>query len=92
MKVMLWHWGRRGGGPHYTLELARELRKLDDLEIHLSLSRQSEFGRIRALAAGFTSILTTSSRPDSPWCAFRESAMISGGILQRTISKWLCAP
>lgn len=42
MKVMLWHWGRRGGGPHYTLELARELRRLDGFEIHLSLSRQSE--------------------------------------------------
>lgn len=42
MKVMLWHWGRRGGGPHYTLELARELRRLDGFEVHLSLSRQSE--------------------------------------------------
>ena len=39
---MLWHWGHRGGGPRYTLELARALAKRPDIEMHLSLSRQSE--------------------------------------------------
>lgn len=39
---MLWYWGRRGGGPRYTFEIARELCKRDDIEVHLSLSRQSE--------------------------------------------------
>lgn len=42
LKVLIWHWGRRGGGPRYTLELARVLAARDDMEIHLSLSRQSE--------------------------------------------------
>lgn len=42
MKVLLWHWGRRGGGPRYTLELARVLAARDDMDIHISLSRQSE--------------------------------------------------
>lgn len=42
LKVLIWHWGRRGGGPRYTLELARALAVRDDMEIHLSLSRQSE--------------------------------------------------
>ncbi|MBC07609.1 glycosyltransferase family 4 protein [Thalassospira sp.] len=42
MKVLIWHWGRRGGGPKYTLELSKELAKIDQLELHLSLSRQSE--------------------------------------------------
>jgi glycosyltransferase involved in cell wall biosynthesis len=42
LKVLIWHWGRRGGGPRYTLELARVLAKRDDMDIHLSLSRQSE--------------------------------------------------
>ncbi|TDR76716.1 glycosyltransferase family 4 protein [Paludibacterium purpuratum] len=42
LKVLLWHWGRRGGGPRYTLELARELAKDDSLSLHLSLSRQCE--------------------------------------------------
>lgn len=42
MKVLIWFWGRRGGGPRYTLELARVLSARNDVEIHLSLSRQSE--------------------------------------------------
>jgi len=42
MRVLIWHWGRRGGGPKYTLELSKELAKIEQLEVHLSLSRQSE--------------------------------------------------
>ncbi len=41
-KILLWHWGRRGGGPRYTLELARALAARGDVETHLSWSRQSE--------------------------------------------------
>lgn len=41
-KVLLWHWGRRGGGPRYTLELARVLAARTDMDVFLSLSRQSE--------------------------------------------------
>ena len=42
LRVLIWHWGRRGGGPRYSLELARVLSARDDMDIHLSLSRQSE--------------------------------------------------
>jgi glycosyltransferase involved in cell wall biosynthesis len=42
LKVLIWHWGRRGGGPRYSLELARVLSARDDMDIYLSLSRQSE--------------------------------------------------
>lgn len=49
-RVLLWHWGRRGGGPRYTFELARALAALGEFEVHLSLSRQSEiFGDFEAL-------------------------------------------
>ena len=41
-RVLIWHWGRRGGGPRYTLELARVLAGHQELEIYLSLSRQCE--------------------------------------------------
>lgn len=65
LRVLLWHWGRRGGGPRYTLELARVLAGRDDLEIFLSLSRQSEmyaeFGSIPA--AGRFDIDTYTSLP-----------------------------
>lgn len=42
LKVLVWHWGRRGGGPRYTLELARVLAVRADMDVFLSLSRQSE--------------------------------------------------
>ena len=46
----MWHWGRRGGGPNYTHELASALAGHDNLRVHLSLSRQSEcFSRSAAL-------------------------------------------
>jgi len=41
-KVLIWHWGRRGGGVRYTYELVRELKKHPELELHLSLSRQGD--------------------------------------------------
>ena len=42
-RILLWHWGRHGGGPRYTYELARALARRDDVILHLSYSRQSEF-------------------------------------------------
>lgn len=42
MKLLLWHWGRRGAGPRFTLELARVLSAHPEHQILLSLSRQSE--------------------------------------------------
>ena len=42
LKVLILHWGRRGGGPRYTLELSRVLSMRDDIAIYLSLSCQSE--------------------------------------------------
>ncbi|MCB2228214.1 MAG: glycosyltransferase family 4 protein [Desulfarculaceae bacterium] len=45
MKLLLWHWGRRGGGPMYTYEMAKAMAALPSLEVYLSLSRQSELWR-----------------------------------------------
>lgn len=41
LKILIWFWGRRGGGPRYTLELARVLAARSDMEVFLSMSRQS---------------------------------------------------
>lgn len=41
-KILIWHWGRRGGGPRYTLELAKVLAAHPDFEVHLSVSKQCE--------------------------------------------------
>lgn len=42
LNILIWFWGRRGGGPRYTLELARVLAKRNELNVYLSVSRQSE--------------------------------------------------
>jgi glycosyltransferase involved in cell wall biosynthesis len=42
MRVLLWYWGRHGGGVSYTWHLARALAAEPGLEVSLSLSRQNE--------------------------------------------------
>jgi glycosyltransferase involved in cell wall biosynthesis len=39
---VLWHLGRRGGGPRYTLELARSLKERGNVPVSLILSAQSD--------------------------------------------------
>jgi len=41
-RVLLWQWQRRGGGPKYTVELARALAARGRVELALSVSRQAE--------------------------------------------------
>lgn len=40
--MLVWYWGRRGGGPRYTLELMRALCERRDLALTVSLSRGNE--------------------------------------------------
>ncbi len=42
LPLLLWHLGRRGGGPRYLLELARSLAARDDVRLSVALSAQSE--------------------------------------------------
>jgi glycosyltransferase involved in cell wall biosynthesis len=42
MKMLVWYWGRRGGGPRYALELARALAERADIELSVSLSSGNE--------------------------------------------------
>jgi glycosyltransferase involved in cell wall biosynthesis len=39
MRLLLWYWGRRGGGAQFTLELARALSRHPDVQLALSVSR-----------------------------------------------------
>lgn len=64
--ILLWHWGRRGGGPRYTLELTKALKENEALNIHLSLSRQSEiFGECAELSLPSFNIDTYSDLPSA---------------------------
>lgn len=40
--MLVWYWGRRGGLPKFTLELVQALQRRGEVELYLSLSRQSE--------------------------------------------------
>ncbi len=42
MNILLWYWGKRGGGAKYTLEIAKTLAKLSDVKLNISLSKQNE--------------------------------------------------
>ena len=42
MRVLVWQWGRRGGGPRYAVELAEAIGQMPGCEVLLSLSRQAE--------------------------------------------------
>ena len=64
--ILLWHWGRRGGGPRYTLELARALIEAGKVNVHLSLSRQSEiFDEFSALSTSSCHVDTYHDLPSA---------------------------
>ena len=42
MRVLVWHWGRRGGGPRYAVELAEGLRQQPGVQVWLSLAARAE--------------------------------------------------
>lgn len=73
LRLMLWHWGRHGGGPRYTFELARALKELPDVEPHLSISRQCE------IADGFRALglptFWVDTYTDMPSCLFRSACL-----------------
>jgi glycosyltransferase involved in cell wall biosynthesis len=64
--VLIWHWGRRGGGVRYTYELVRELRNEPGLNLHLSLSKQGDiFADLNALGLPAFNIDTYCSVPSA---------------------------
>lgn len=68
IRVLVWCWGRRGGGPRYTFEIARALAKLSSLDVHTSLSRQSElFAKTKALRLPGLDIDTYSGAFSGMW-------------------------
>ncbi len=86
LPILLWHLGRRGGGPRYTYELARALLERDDVLPHLALSRQSELHAASlALGVPTTSIDTYQSLPGFLTGFARLPAI--GARLRRTVEQ-----
>lgn len=71
--VLVWYWGRRGGGARYTLELTRALSASTDLALHVSFSRQCEiFSELASLRLPGWHIDTYL---DAPSAAFRSLSL-----------------
>jgi glycosyltransferase involved in cell wall biosynthesis len=59
MRILLWYWGRRGGGAQFTLGLASELAGRPGIGLSLSLSAQGELvDGFRALGAPIDMVQT----------------------------------
>lgn len=84
LRLLLWHWGRRGGGPRYTMELARALASRDDLALHLSLSRQSELFAETALLGSPSHHIDTY---DSPLAFALRSGQLP--LIRRRFARYL---
>lgn len=75
MKILVWHWGRRGAGPLVAIRLAEAINSLPGHAASLSLAAGAE------ILAG----------PDAPVCTWLEPtyASTAGFVLQRAISPFL---
>ncbi len=63
MKLLLWYWGRRGGGAQFTLGLAQALARRKDVALTLALSAQNELlDGFRALGAELRLVNTFTDR------------------------------
>jgi glycosyltransferase involved in cell wall biosynthesis len=61
MRVLLWYWGRRGGGAQFALGLARALAAREGVALRLSLSAQAELlPEFRALGVPLATVQTYS--------------------------------
>lgn len=59
MRILLWYWGRRGGGAQFSLGLARELARRPGIALSLSLSAQGELlDEFRAVGAPIDMVQT----------------------------------
>ena len=63
MRILLWYWGRRGGGAQFALGLARALALQPGVAVRLSLSAQLEgIEAFRALGLPLQTVETYRSR------------------------------
>ena len=72
MRLLLWYWGRRGGGAQQTLALAAALARRDDVAVALSLSAQCDLlAELRATGLPVDAVPT-----------YRSTAGFAAGLLR----------
>ena len=76
MRILLWYWGRRGGGAQYTLSLARALAARSDVSLSLSLAdRLESLDRFRALSSDLDVVPTFAGLPGAMLGLLRVPAL-----------------
>ena len=65
IRILVWHWGRRGAGPLYALNMARALMEQPDTEVFVSYSTLNEqVEGFRALDLPSLEVKTFSTMPE----------------------------
>ncbi|MBU4566152.1 MAG: glycosyltransferase family 4 protein [Desulfarculus sp.] len=93
MKLLLWHWGRKGGGPMYTYEMAKALAAMPSVKVQLSLSRQSElWEQSQGLGLGGWSPDTYTGTLSAVWASVKLPTLRSefSAYLRRERFDWVC--
>jgi glycosyltransferase involved in cell wall biosynthesis len=64
LRILLWYWGRRGGGAQFALCLARGLMARPDVSLALSISREGDLARdFQALGVPCDAVATYRGAP-----------------------------
>ncbi|UFN48338.1 glycosyltransferase [Roseomonas sp. OT10] len=76
MRILLWYWGRRGGGAQYALCLARALAARSDVTLELSLAdRVEQLAAFRAIGTGLDAVPTFAGLPGAALGLLRAPAL-----------------
>jgi glycosyltransferase involved in cell wall biosynthesis len=81
MRILLWYWGRRGGGAQFSLGLAQALSQIPGVRLQLSMSAHGELiDEFRALEVALDAVNTYSDLPGFAAGMFRLPALTRGLI------------
>lgn len=93
MKLLVWYWGRRGGGPMYAYEMVKALAQIPSVQMQLSLSRQSElWAASRELGLPEWPVNTYTGSLDAVWASLFLPGLRSdfSSYLRRERFDWVC--
>ena len=85
MRVLVWQWGKRGGGPRFAACLAQGLSALPDTEAALALSAGAEILRTPDAPRCDLTLPLYRGVPGLAWCALQAPAFVPA------VARWVRA-
>ncbi len=83
MRVLLWYWGNRGGGAHYTSALAEAFTRRSDVAVFVSCS--SELENLERLRTAVPAAKVTALRASMPVGALKLAPDLRSEVARRKI-------